>query len=115
MKTLRVLAIAGLGFIAFGTSAQESNTLDAKWPQKQTEQIKSNVTGVTPDQESKILAIEQNYSKTVQDAFDKRDGDNYTFHNKVLQMQKDRDAKIQAVLSADQYAQYDKAFNTPQK
>lgn len=115
MKTLKSLAIAGMVLIGFQVSAQESNTVDAKWPQKQTEQIKANVKAITPEQEGKILAIEQEFTKTVQDELNHNSADSYSFKNKLPKLRKERDAKLQAVLTADQYTQYLQVFNTLQK
>ncbi|HXB11459.1 MAG TPA: hypothetical protein VNZ45_05700 [Bacteroidia bacterium] len=115
MKTLKSLAIAGMVLMAFQVSAQESNKVDANWPQKQTEQIKANVKGITPEQEGKILAIEQDFTKTVQTELNKSDEDSYSLQHKLPELRKERDAKLQAVLSVDQYTQYLQIFNTPQK
>jgi hypothetical protein len=115
MNTLKSLAIAGMVLMAFQVSAQESNKVDANWPQKQTGQIKANIKNVTPAQESKILIIEQDFTKAVQDELNHNSADSYSFREKLPQLRKERDTKLQVVLTADQYAQYVQVFNTPQK
>jgi hypothetical protein len=115
MKTLKSLAIAGMVLMAFQVSAQESNKVDANWPQKQTEQIKANIKDITPVQESKILAIEQEFTKAVQDELNRNSADSYSFREKLPQLRKERDSKLKEVLAPDQYSQYVRVFNTPQK
>jgi hypothetical protein len=116
MKTLKSLAFAGMVLMAFQVSAQEkSKVVDANWPQKQTEQIKANIKGITSEQESKILTIEQDFTKAVQEELNKSDADSYSVQHKLPELRKERDAKLQAILTADQYTQYTQVFNTPQK
>ncbi len=116
MKTLKSLAIAGIVLMAFHVSAQETNkVVDVNWPQKQTAQIKANLKGVTSEQEGKILAIEQEFTKTVQAELNKSDEDSDSFKNKLPELRKERDAKLQAVFTPEQYTQYLQVFNTPQK
>lgn len=61
MKTLKSLTlVAALVFITLNVSAQEKAAMDPQaMAQRQTDNIKKNVTGLTSDQESKILAVEQ--------------------------------------------------------
>lgn len=111
MKLLKSLSIAaGLAFITISVSAQDKGTgMDpATMAQKQTDQIKSNVTGITPDQESKILAVEKDFAQSMKDAREASNGDRDAFRAKMEPARKDRDTKIKAILTADQGAQYDK-------
>ena len=111
MKTLKSFAlIAGLAFISFGTSAQEGGNkmTPQQMAQKQTDMIKQNVTGLTADQESKILAVEQDAATAMQDARNSSNGDRDAMRAKMKPIRENKDAKIKAILTADQYAQYQK-------
>ena len=115
MKALKYLAVAGIVFTGLLASAQEKNKVDTQWPKKQTEQIKTNIKGVTKDQESKILAIEEEFTRTVQAEMDKSDADSYSVQSKLPELRKERDAKLQAVFTPEQFTQYQQIFAYPQK
>jgi protein CpxP len=110
MKTVKSFAlIAGLACITLNISAQEKAKMDPQqWAQTQTAQIKASVTGITADQESKILAIEQDFAKSMQDARANSNGDHEAMRAKMQPVKEARDTKIKALLTADQSAQYDK-------
>jgi periplasmic protein CpxP/Spy len=117
MKIYKLLAVtAGLAFITANVSAQAKGPGGdpAQMAQKQTAQIKSMVTGITPDQESKILAIEQQFDKTMQDAKASSNGDRDAMRAKLEPARQDRDTKIKAILTADQATQYDKMVEAHQ-
>ncbi len=107
MKTLKMLALATVCTVALGASAQEHQKMDPQqMAQKQTDNIKQHVSGITPDEESKILAIEQDFSKAAQDARTSSNGDRDAMKAKMEPLRQNRDAKIKAVLTVDQYTQY---------
>ncbi|HTA27510.1 MAG TPA: hypothetical protein VK809_06970 [Bacteroidia bacterium] len=110
MKIIKSLALAaGLAIMTANVSAQEKAKMDPQqWAQKQTSQIKENVTGITADQESKILAIEQAFTTSMQDAKAASNGDREAMRTKMEPARQDRDTKIKAVLTPAQSAQYDK-------
>jgi hypothetical protein len=107
MKTLKTLAFALAACLAISVSAQERGNMDPQqMAQKQTDNIKQHVTGVTSDQEAKILAIEQDFAKSAQDARTSANGDREAMRAKMQPLRQDRDAKIKAVLSDAQYTEY---------
>jgi hypothetical protein len=108
MKTLKSLVlIAGLVFASFNSFAQERNNMTPQqMAQKQTERIKQNVTGITSDQESKILAAEQEFAQGAQDARNSSNGDREVMKSKMQPLRATRDAKIKEILTPDQYAQF---------
>jgi|HubBroStandDraft_2_1064218.scaffolds.fasta_scaffold522421_2 Spy/CpxP family protein refolding chaperone len=124
MKILKTLSVAAvLAFTAANVSAQAQNAsqppaqptpqapvkMDPQMMgQKMTERVKQNVTGITPDQESKILAAETEYAKGMQDARTSSNGDRDAMRSKMEPLRQTRDSKIKAVLTPDQQAQYDK-------
>jgi hypothetical protein len=116
MKILKSLALAaGLAFITANVSAQEKAQIDPqKWAQKQTEQIKASVSGITADQESKILAVEQDFAKSMQEAKASSNGDRDAMRAKMQPARESRDSKIKAILNAGQGAQYDKYISAHQ-
>jgi len=109
MKIFKSLALAaGLAFITTGVYAQEKAQMDPQqWAQKQTSQIKEHVTGITPDQESKILAIEQNFAKSMMATRAASNGDREAMRAKMEPARQNRDTKIKAILNAGQCTQYD--------
>ena len=115
MKTLKLATlVAGLAFIALNATAQEKVNMDPQqMAQKQTAQIKESVTGITADQESKILVVEQDFAKSVQDLRTSSDRDE--MRSKMKPLRESRDAKIKAILTADQYAQYEKMEESRQR
>jgi hypothetical protein len=108
MKNFKLLAISVLAATAMQVSAQEmGGKMDPnQMAQKRTAEIKAHVTGITSDEESKILAIEQDFAKSAQSARASSNGDRSAMHTQMEQLKTDRDTKIKAVLTADQYAQY---------
>ena len=109
MKIFKSLAlVAGLAFITANISAQQAAQMDYKAAGKaQTEQVKQNVTGITSDQENKIASVEEAFVKAMVDA--KHNTPNHDeAHAKMETIRQDRDAKVKAILTADQGSQYDK-------
>lgn len=106
MNSLKSVAVvAGLALLTWNVSAQQRGPMDA---QTMTNNIKKNVTGITTDQESKILTVEQDFVKGAQDARSNSGGDREAMHSKMKTLKETKDAKIKTILNADQYAQYQK-------
>lgn|SRR6185312_14124516 len=101
MKILKTLVFAGLCSIAISTVGQGSVTLpnNTPVPQQRTNYIKKHVSDISPDQESKILSIEQSCSNAMQSA-----------NNSIAKdsIRRSSDAQIKTVLTPDQYTQYKK-------
>lgn len=110
MKTFQSLAlITGLAFLTINTSAQEqSGPNPQNMAQKMTAAVKQNVTGITPDQETKILAIETDFAKGMIDARNNAGDDHDAMRTKMKPLKEARDTKMKAILTDDQYAQYQK-------
>ena len=110
MKILKSLALlAGFAFIAGNISAQEKCTKDQQqMAKKETDKVKKNVTGVNSDQESKILAVEQEHAKACDEAKIATKGDKDAMKSKMKEACESRDEKIKGILNADQYTQYQK-------
>jgi hypothetical protein len=107
MKTLNATILAGLFFVSLSALAQEKSTTDTKQlAQEQTDQVKKNVDKVTPDELGKILSVEQEFAKGMQDARIKCNGDTVAMNKKALKLCKSRDTKIKTVLTTAQYSQY---------
>lgn len=119
MKIFKSLALlCGLAFLTASVSAQGQGGRQQMDPQqmaqRMTNHIKQNVSGITPDQESKILAAEQTFSKGMQDAWSSSNGDRDAIKSKMQPLKDARDAQIKSILTADQYAQYQKMEATHQ-
>lgn len=112
MKILKTIVfVASLGIMTAKVSAQEQGhaKMDpAQMAQRQTDRIKQNVTGITPDQESKILAAEKESAQSRQDAWASSNGDKDAARSKMQSIKEALDAKLKGILTADQYTQYQK-------
>jgi hypothetical protein len=119
MKIFKSLAlVAGMTFVTANISAQAPTTAPAQgqhgtpnpdqMAQKATANIKTNVTGITPDQESKILAANTDFAKGMIAARQSNNGDRDAMHTQMQTLKDSRDAKMKTILTADQYAQYQK-------
>jgi len=115
MKTLKTLALISFTFLAVNLFAQGGNMDPQQMAQKRTAQIKAKVTGISSDQESQILAIEQDNAKSMQAARSANNGDKEAMHSQMQTLRADRDAKIKGVLTADQYTQYTQMEQENQK
>jgi len=112
MKTLKSLVIVvGLAFVTAAVSAQSGgggNMDPQKMAQKMTDRVKQNVTGVTSDEEGQILGAEKDFATGMQTAHNNSGGDKDAMHSQMETLKSTRDAKIKTILTADQYAQYQK-------
>lgn len=109
-KTLTLLA--GLALATANVSAQASDQANPdpkQMAQKMTATVKQTVTGITPDQETKIVAVEEDYAKGMNDARTSSNGDHDAMRTKMQPLKEARDTKMKAILTDDQYAQYQKA------
>src|ERR1700733_7779848 len=113
MKMLKSLAIAtGLAIGGLNVSAQ---TADPEQTAKiETAEIKTNVTGITPNEESQILTVETEHAKSMRDA-NNTITDKAAMKTQCKQLCDSRDAKIKAILTADQFKQYMKVEKTEKK
>jgi Spy/CpxP family protein refolding chaperone len=128
MKTFKSLAlVAGMAFVTAYVSAQAPTTAPStpaapaqvqgihnapatdQMAQRMTTQVKQNVTDLTADQESQVLAAEKDFTTGLQAARASSNGDRDAMHTQMESLKATRDAKIKTILTADQYAQYQKA------
>jgi hypothetical protein len=113
MKITKVLALlTGLSIAGSNVSAQ-TMTPD-QTAQKETAEIKRNVTGITPNEESQILSVETEHAKSIQDA-QSTITDKAAMKTQCKQLCNSRDAKIKAILTADQNKQYLKVEKAEKK
>jgi periplasmic protein CpxP/Spy len=112
MKILKSLAlVAGLAFVTTGVSAQSEgrgNVDPQTMAQNMTNRVKQNVTGITADQETQILAAEKDFATGMQTAKSNSNGDKDAMHSQMETLKSTRDTKIKSILTADQYTQYQK-------
>ncbi len=98
MKTLKTWAFAILCCGVIHATAQNRSPV----PQQRTDYIKQHVSGISADQESKILAIEQSCSIAMQNMHMTKD------KSASDSIRRSTDSHIKAVLTPDQYSQYKK-------
>jgi hypothetical protein len=113
MKIAKSLAIvAGLAIGGLNASAQTMGPQQTA--QKETAEIKTNVTGITTSEERQILAVEKDHAKSMQDA-QSTITDKVAMKTQKKQLCDSRDAKIKAILTADQFKQYLKVEKSEKK
>jgi|GEM_PF-913389 len=104
MKITKSLAIAA-GLVIGGLNAS-AKTMDPKQTaKKQTVEMKTYVPEITSNEESQLLIIEEEHANsmlTVENTVTSK----AVMKTQTKQLRKSRDAKIKAVLTADQYRQY---------
>lgn len=98
--------------VAMHATAQEKTSgsdLDfQRMAQIQAFQVNTTVKGLSSEQQSKILSIEQNFTRAMVNAHNSSDGNEEVMHTLSNQLHMDRDAKMKAVMTSSQYAQYQK-------
>jgi hypothetical protein len=104
MKIVKSLAIAA-GLVIGGLNVSAQGMDPQQTAQKETAEIKRNVTGVTPNEESQISDVELEHAKSMQDA-QSTITDKEAMKTQKKQLCNSRDAKIKAILTADQFKQY---------
>jgi hypothetical protein len=114
MKISKLSAILLTGLAIGGMKISAQNMTPDQTAQKETAEIKRNVTGITPSEESQILSVEQDYAKSMQDA-QKTITDKTAMKTQCKQLCNSRDAKIKAILTADQNKQYLKVEKAEKK
>jgi len=109
-KTLAILTVLAIG----GLNASAQTMDPQQTAQNETAEIKKNVTGITPNEESQILTIETEHAKSIRDA-QNTITDKTAMKTQHKQLCDSRDAKIKAILTADQYKQYMKVEKAEKK
>lgn len=111
MRTFKYfLLLTGMTLFAANIFAQDQNNPDpVAMAQKMTAEVKRVVPSITSDQETKITAIEQDYAKGMNAARTNSGDDRAAMRSKMQPLKATRDAQIKTILTADQYAQYEKA------
>lgn len=114
MKTFKsYVLLIGLTLGAMTVSAQEKCTMDQRQTsQKQTDLIEKNVTGLTSDQKSRILTVEQDFAIGTQVVCTGSNGNRDTIASKKPSLNETLDLQIKTILTANQYIQYQKMVET---
>ncbi|NNM94448.1 MAG: hypothetical protein HKL88_03170 [Bacteroidia bacterium] len=108
MKTNRDLIAAGLFLWATAAFSQQAVQPSKPSPlaQREFKAIKALVSNLTPDQQTKILAIEETYAQGVEDERNTKEPSRDVMMSKLRDLREQRNYKMRSVLSAAQYAQY---------
>jgi protein CpxP len=77
-------------------------------PKEQTDQLKEKVAGITDDQATKLTAVYTEIAKKRDSLMTAANGDRAAMMAGFMKMQPVTDAKIKAVLTADQAKEYQK-------
>jgi hypothetical protein len=107
MKKLLLVCVLVAGISAM-SYAQGGNR---RTPQERTDQLKTQITGITDDQATKITVIYTSAAKTqdsLRNASQGGGGDRSAMMQTYMKMSAITDAKIKAVLTADQATAYQK-------
>jgi hypothetical protein len=101
------MAVGGMNVSAQVTDPEQTAKIE-------TAEIKTNVTGITDNEESQILKVEQEHAKSMHDA-QSTITDKAAMKTQSKQLCDSRDAKIKAILTADQFKQYMKVEKSERK
>ena len=109
MKKLVLVALLALGTSAmsFAQGGPPGGGRGGRTPEAQLERVKTGVTGITADQSTKIMAI---YAATAKKTDSIRTAAGDDIQSAFPKMQAERtaaDAKVKALLTADQQKQFD--------
>lgn len=94
MKFLKILTLAVFCCTVINMKAQNTSTA-----QQRTDYIKQHISGISSDQESKILSIEQSCSTAMHGATNMHAKDS---------IRRSTDSQMKQVLTPNQYSQYKK-------
>jgi hypothetical protein len=101
-KLLLVCAfVIGVSAVSFAQGRQQQT------PAQQLDRLKTAVTGITDDQATKITAIYTTSAKSMDSLRTAANGDRDAMREKMMPMRAATNAKIKAVLTADQAKQFD--------
>ena len=108
MKKLLLVALLAIG-VSAASYAQggPGGGRGGRTPEAQLERIKTGVTGITADQETKIKAIFTASSKTSDSIRTAAGDDMQSAFPKMQAARTAADAKVKALLTADQQKQFD--------
>lgn len=110
MKKFVVFALAA--FIALGAAAQDSTKTRTKaTPEERAGKVTNKMKeklALSADQEAKIKAINLEAAQKKDAVKAEAKGNKEELKNKIIVIEKERDAKIKAVLTPDQNVKYDK-------
>ena len=96
-----VLGISAVSFAQGGGRMRMS-------PKVQVDTLKAHVSGITDEQAAKILAVYEGAGKQRDSLMQAANGDRQAMMSGFMKMQTVTDAKISAILTADQAAAYKK-------
>jgi len=106
MKTARSIALlTGLAFMSVHVFAQ-ANMTSEQLAKQQTELVKRNINKVTPEEENKVLMVEQEFARNLEHARTKSGSDTAAISKRTLYLCDIRDSKIKKILTDLQYSQY---------
>lgn len=94
-----VLGVSAVSFAQGGGRMRQT-------PQAQTDTLKAHVSGVTADESTKLLAVFTDVAKSRDSLRQAANGDRQAMMSGYMKMQPVTDAKIKAVLTADQAKAY---------
>jgi protein CpxP len=104
-KVLLVCAfILGISAVSF---AQGGGRMRMS-PKMQIDSIKAHVSGITDEQTAKLLAVYEDAGKKRDSIRQAANGDRQAMMSAMMKMQPMTDAKVKAILTADQAAAYQK-------
>jgi len=110
MKIIKGLTIIGLAFITVQVSAQENKPEDAlQTAQMHVEKLSKDISGLTNDQQSQMVGVENWFISSVQNARANNDNSDVVVA-RVKELSNERDKKMKTILTAEQYDKYMQIF-----
>jgi len=100
-RTLTLALLLVLGAAAAAAQPMRMN------PEERTEQLATSLS-LTPEQKPKVLEIFKAADEARRKAFEEREGDRDAMRQVMQKQREETDAKLKAVLTEEQFAQYEK-------
>ena len=106
MKIIKALVIGGLVFTTMQVSAQENKPEDAlQTAQMHVEKLSKSISSLTKDQQTQMVGVENWFIGSTQDVRANNSNTDIVV-KKTKELSDERDKKMKAVLTADQYAKF---------
>ena len=106
MKIIKALVIGGLVFTSMQVSAQENKPEDAlQTAQLHVERFGKSISGLTKDQQTQMVGVENWFISSTQEVRANNANTDIVV-KKTKELSDERDKKMKAILTTDQYAKF---------
>ncbi|MGY3211751.1 hypothetical protein [Mucilaginibacter sp. HD30] len=101
--------VLGISAVSFAQGGGQGGGRRGGTPEQQIERLKTSVTGITDDQTAKLMVVYQTAAKSRDSLTTALNGDFGAMREKMAPITAATTAKLKTILTADQFAAYEKA------